>query len=280
MLPNLIRNHLTKFLIGFLFIAIASGFFLYQDIVKSNSQNQLLEEVELTFDPEGPYVVLTPRRDGNAVVLNIKRISSYDAFAYSLSYSDDQGIDRGAGDENTWIELKDKKSDYEQEILFGTCSKNICKYDKGVENGTLVLKIKKGYKSYRMLATWHLQKPDVALGNLVSGDGHFSYKTDANRQTLITVGFTIINDLTGAPKLPDGKKVLGKVYTLNAPLVKDIPRGKVEIELAENSPSNAQIARFDEGLNKWIEYDTKVEGSKLTAQADGVGIFAVLIPKK
>ncbi|MDD5415803.1 MAG: hypothetical protein PHE48_02215 [Candidatus Daviesbacteria bacterium] len=255
----------------------------------------LIEEVDLFFDPEGPYATLFPRRDGNALVLNLKRTSSYDAITYELAYtsSPDETVVKGNkimddGEDNKTggsidrgvqgtIDTKDKKGEYEQEILFGTCSKNVCKYDQGVENGTLTLHIKKGNKAYRMVTQWHLQKPDVALGNLTSGDGHLIYKIDGDRQTLSNIGFSIINDLTGVPKLPSGKQVSGKVYSLNVPIAKQLTNGSVSLELAESPPDGAKIYRYD---NEWKELDTKIDGSKLSTRTDGAGIFAVLVSSK
>ncbi len=260
-----------------------------------------IEEVDLPFDSEGPYAILSPRRDGNAVLLNLKRTASYEAITYELAYtskseevamegtkikatpkSNGDGeqastgvIDRGV---QGTIDTKDKKGEYEQEILFGTCSKNVCKYDKGVENGTLTLHIRKGDKAYKMSTQWHLQKPDVALGNLTSGDGHLVYKIDAKREELTNVGFSIVNDLTGVPKLPSGKVVSGKVYALNAPVAKDIKGGNVSLELAE-TPKDGKLYRYNFSKSDWQELDTKVDGSKLSAKAEGAGIFAVLTPK-
>ncbi len=162
--------------------------------------------------------------------------------------------------------------------MFGTCSKNVCKYDKGVENGTLTLHIRKGDKAYRMVTQWHFQQPDIALGNLTSGDGHFDYKVDGDRQALSNIGFTIINDLTGVPKLPSGKQISGKVYSLNAPIAKELPGGLVSLELAENPPVGAKLYWFNQGKSEWQELDTKIEGSKLSAKANGAGIFAVFTP--
>lgn len=264
----------------------------------SSKDEREVQEVDLSFDSEGPYALLFPRRDGNALVLNLKRTASYDSISYELAYTsnvvevategnktkalEDDGeleeggsIDRGVAGN---IDTKDKKGEYEQEILFGTCSKNVCKYDTGVENGTLTLHIKKGKKAFRMITQWHLQKPDVALGILTSGDAHLTYKTEADRQTLSAVGFTIINDLTAVPKLPAGKEVLGKVYSLNTPIAKQLPSGNVSLELAENPSADAKLFRHD-GAN-WKELETKIEGSKLSAKSEGAGIFAVLIPKK
>lgn len=292
----LIVHKITASLIFLLIIIIIGGFFGYQQFLASRSQGSV-QEVDLIFNAEGPYAILSPRRDGNALVLNLKRTSSYDSISYELAYTstndtttvtatksadDGEGgssgsIDRGVVGE---INTHDKKSEYTQEILFGTCSKNVCKYDKGVENGTLTLHIRKGSEAYRMSTQWHIQKPDVALGNLSSGDGHFVYSMpSAKREDLATLGYSIVNDLTGVPKLPDGKVVSGKVYGLNLPDAKALMAGNVRIELASNPPTEAKIYRYSDGTN-WQGLDTKVSGSTLTAQASGAGIFAVLVDKK
>lgn len=254
-----------------------------------------IEEVDLPFDPEGPYALLLPRNDGNSLLLNIFRVSSYESVSYELTYqatgsTADEGIgavDRGV---QGTFELKDKQSEYSQEILFGTCSQGYtsgaahCVFDKGVENGTLTLRIKqaakrgdKTQKVYKMITTWHLQKPDVSLGVITSTDSHFVYKSPASRQDLSVVGYSIVNDLSGVPKLPNGKKTLGKVYALNIPKAKTLPKGDVMLEISDNAPNDAKIGRYNESNNNWDILDTKVDGSKLSASADGSGIFAVLV---
>lgn len=288
-------HKMTVILVGTLLILLFGGIFFFQ---KNSNTNTEVEEIDLTFDPEGPYALLLPRRDGNALVLNIKRTSSYDSISYDLAYTSnpdetavsgnkilDEGEGEGVGGSidrgvSGTIDANAKKGEYEQEVLFGTCSKNICKYDKGVENGTLTLHIKKGNKAYRMVTQWHLQKPDTALGSLTSGDAHFIYKVDGEREELSNIGYSIINDLTGVPKLPSSKTVLGKVYALNVPIAKEVKAGEVTLELAENPPSDAKIYRFDDGKSEWEELESKIDGSKLSAKTSGAGIFAVLTPKK
>ncbi len=285
-LKNLLNNHkLTVGLVVGLILILIIGFVGYQKLSNKAPVDVPLQEVDLPFDPEGPYALLLPRRDGNAINLNIKRVSKYEAFSYELVYQS-EGVDRGAGDGKTYIELKDKKDDYDQEILFGTCSKGDtsdplhCVFDKGVENGTLTLRFKQGDIAYKMITTWHLQKPDVALGEITAGgDAHFSYKTTASRQDLSVVGFTMVNDLTGAPKLPDGKTILGKVYAFNLPIAKVFSKGTVTIELADEPSKEAKIARYVDSKNEWELLTTKIDGSTLTAPADGAGIFTVLDTK-
>lgn len=277
MLRNIIKNRLNVLLIILVLLLLSSGVFVYQRIFVKNSAGQLLEEVDLTFDPEGPYALIYPRRDGNALILNIKRTGSYEQIKYELTYNS-EGIDRGASGE---INTKEKKGEYEQEILFGSCSTGgKCVYDKGVENGTLTLRIKKGKQIFRMVTQWHLQKPDLALGVIISGDSHLTYKMDPKSTDLSLIKFTIVNDLSSAPKLPLERGVIGKVYAVNVPIAKDLPKGVVTIELAENPRPGSKIARFNERENRWVEYETDTSDSKLTATVDGAGVLAVLSPQK
>lgn len=290
-LSNKINLGLT---IALILILTGIGFALNK-FFQVNPANLPTEEIDLSFNPEGAYAILEPRRDGNAINLNIFRVASYESINYELSYQSagstaDEGIgivDRGV---QGTIGSGDKKSEYRQEILFGTCSKGDttsplhCVFDKNVENGTLILNIKKPYEKgdktnvyYKMVTAWHLQEPDVALGLITSADNHFQYKTDAPEDELALVGFTIVNDLTGAPKLPQGKKVLGKVYAMTLPTAKAFPAGDLTIELINNPPSEAQIARFNEAANSWDLLETKIDGAKLTAEAPGAGVFAVFI---
>lgn len=290
-----VLHKLTLILALVIIVVFSSGVVVYGKIAGKNNTaaGQAVNEVDLPFDPEGPYAILYPRRDGNALILNLKRTASYDSIGYELAYtskadtvtiaSNDSGdtaggmIDRGVVGT---IVTKDRKGEYEQEILFGTCSKNVCKYDQGVENGTLTLHIRKGAEAYRMVTQWHLQKPDVALGVLTSGDGHFTYRLNPNSTDLSLTKYTIINDLSGAPKLAGDKAVVGKVYGLSSPAAKDLPAGDISIELADTPPVGSRIAWFDEADNKWVELDTKIDGTTLKAGAQTGGIFTVLSPKK
>lgn len=229
-------------------------------------------ETDLVFDPDGPYALLYPRNDGNALLLNIKRTASYDAITYDLTYNA-EGIDRGVTGE---INTSEKKGEYEQEILFGTCSKNICKYDSGVENGTLVLHIKKGNQGYRMITEWRLQRPDVVSGKLISGDNHFSFLVDPKKADLSRLKFSIINDLTGSPKLPEAKVVTGKLYSINSSVAKNLPKASVTIETAQTPDPTSKIYYFSDSDSIWKVLETKINANKLEAVADSGGIFTVL----
>lgn len=282
-----VRKHkFTLILALVVIVVLIGGFLVFKNLTLASKQaqnNHPPVTIDVTFDPEGPYALLVPRNDGNAVDLTINRVSGFDSFSYNIDYQDGDGIERGAGDLNTWVKIDSGKTSYDQEILFGSCSKNVCKYDQGVENGTLTYQIKKGNTIYKIITTWHLQKPDSAQGVLTSADNHFTYKVDTSTQLkgkLSVLNFSIVHDLSGAPKLPNSKRVLGNVYALNVPVGKIVPFGSVNIELSDNPPPDAQIYRYDDQLGDWKGLGTKISGSKLTATSDQGGIFAVLTSNK
>lgn len=294
------RSRTNLILVAVIALLVIGGIFVLTKILHQKPPQLPIEEVDLPFDPNGPYAILMPRRDGNALNLTINRVSSYESISYELAYQStisqvehtdaEEGsgkIDRGVqGSINT----HERKSEYSQEILFGTCSQGFteggahCVFDEDVENGTLTLKIQLPYKKgdkttkvYRMITTWHLQKPDVALGSLNSADSHFIYKTDASQEDLSTTGFSIINDLTAIPKLPEGKAVFGKVYALNIPKARSIPKGQLTIETIDNPASDAKIAYYAENQNAWKILDTSIDATKLSSEGPGAGIYAILV---
>jgi hypothetical protein len=302
-LLELVQKNLTVVLVLVVILLVGGGFGLYkslsgEDCVPSE------EETDITFDPEGIYALLLPRSDGNALNLNLKRTGQYSSISYELAYraasdsvanvtptgdgesgmTSDQGIDRGVvGD----IKVDKKAPEYNQEILFGTCSKNVCKYDKGVENGTLTVHLTGDCGKQRMATSWRIQNLDIALGKITSGDNHFIYQVasdsaktaEENRNELVRVGYSIVNEVTSVPKLPNGKTVFEKVYTLNVPEAKTLSKGDVMIETADNIPGNAKLGLYIDEKNDWQILESKVEGSKITAMAPQDGIFAILIDK-
>jgi len=304
---TLIQKNLTVVLVLAMVLFVGAGFGVYQLFAAAKCE-VIPGETELTFDPEGIYALMLPRKDGNALNLNLKRTSKYKAINYELAYraasdtivnatplvgedgaSSDGGIDRGVvGDIQIDESGKNLQPEYDQEILFGTCSKNVCKYDKGVENGTLTIHLTNSCDNKQMVTTtWKMQNLDIVAGKVSSGDEHFKYEiasdsaktADENRAELVRVGYSLVNEVTGAPKMPGNKTVFEKVYAVNAPEAKTLPKGMVSIETAGTPPSEAKIAVYVESENAWKELATKIEGSKLYAEAPQSGLFAILVNK-
>lgn len=294
-----LNSRLNIALVGVLLVVLVGGGLAISNFVKPTNVVLPLEEIELSFDANGPYAILEPRRDGNAIILNIKRVAGYEKITYELAYQSELNSDeRGDGAETNSVErgvqgeIKDvdsAKSEYSQEILFGTCSKGDtfstlhCVFDKGVEFGTLTLKIyekptkeSRTQKVYKFVTPWRMQKPDVALGKIFSVDNHFGYKTTATRQDLANIGYTIVHDLSGAPKLDESKAFVGKVYALNVPTAKKFPNGVVSIEMADDIPTGATIAQYSPDKDSWGLLKSEVNKATIQAQASSSGLFAVV----
>lgn len=86
---------------------------------------------------EDVEVNLTSRYDKKAVILTISQIPpETTSIDYELSYETGERLPRGV---LGTIHLEGE-DDVKREILLGTCSRNVCVYDTGVEKISLVLK--------------------------------------------------------------------------------------------------------------------------------------------
>lgn len=166
------------FLIGgivflFLVLIFVAGFLVLKgkNQEKNNSFNlpsQTQEETKEIPLEEKPYVVLIPRSDGREFTLEISRLGTTSVLEYELVYLS-QGLTRGVvGTVNINGEEK-----ITRKLLLGSCSKNVCKYDEGVEKGTLTLRLREGTKSKKFTVDFHLQQGG---GELTSADGKFKIK--------------------------------------------------------------------------------------------------------
>lgn len=122
-----------------LFISVLGLAFL--KLGKKSSREEVLQPTPtVTLSPvdEKVEVSLTPRYDKKAVILKISQIPlETGSIDYELSYETGEGLPRGV---LGTIHLKEKEESVEREILLGTCSRNVCVYDTGVEKVNLVLK--------------------------------------------------------------------------------------------------------------------------------------------
>lgn len=85
-----------------------------------------------------PFVSLTPRADGKELTLEIAKIKNADSIDYELVYLAEGDLSRGV----IGSIIYRGEASVSRELLLGSCSKNVCKYDEGVEGGTLTLKFR------------------------------------------------------------------------------------------------------------------------------------------
>jgi hypothetical protein len=139
------RNQLIISL-GILLLAIIIGItvFVFSSGQDSTSTTQSTGEANETTQlrtlmPEDIGLTLVPARSGKALMMNISKLTGIKSVEYELTYLSKGDIPRGAIGN---LPVKPGDTLLQQEIILGTCS-NVCKYDEGVRDIRLVLKINK-----------------------------------------------------------------------------------------------------------------------------------------
>lgn len=115
-----------------------------------------------------PFVSLTPRGDGRELTLAISNIKNAEKVEYELVYLSND-ISRGVVGS---FDLKGETS-MERKLLLGSCSKNVCKYDENVSEGTLTLRLRGTGATQKYISDFVLQKGG---SEIAAKDGQFSFK--------------------------------------------------------------------------------------------------------
>ena len=133
------KNKTTVLIIGLLVIvSLVVGIFVWKKITTPVLPPIEEEEVKLPEVDSSVSVSLTPRADNKAVNLSVGGIpKGTESIEYELSYDTSAGLPKGALGK---IKLTGSEKAIDREILLGTCSRNVCKYDEGVTKIDLVLR--------------------------------------------------------------------------------------------------------------------------------------------
>ncbi len=75
------------------------------------------------------------RGDRRAIIVNFSNLTSARTVSYTLNYST-RGTNQGAGGS---IDPGTTGASASRELLFGTCSHGVCRYDTGITNAKLVV---------------------------------------------------------------------------------------------------------------------------------------------
>lgn len=166
------NRKLLIFLVIILGIATAGGVFWFVKGVTqkpttttSSQKEAVLRELPLA---SRPFASMTPRTDGHEFKLAVSKIpAGTDAFEYELVYKNSDGVTQGVPGS---VKFKGATT-LERNLLLGSCSSGKCKYDEGVEKGTLTLRLRNadGELIAKLETGFHLQQG----GLLSSSDGNF-----------------------------------------------------------------------------------------------------------
>ncbi len=152
----MLKNRTTQIVIGVVVILIlAGGYFLFlnKSSTESNAeQNQSIDTGPQNISPDEIDLEMTASPDKKKVQFTIGKLTDIKALAYELTYeaeSTEQERSEGAEERIPRGITGDAKfsrseSKYQSPWLdLGSCSKNVCRYDKGIESINLILKITK-----------------------------------------------------------------------------------------------------------------------------------------
>jgi hypothetical protein len=131
--------------------------------------NAPLAEVAFT---DRPVAMLTPTEDGHYINLKIDKITLPKAVSldYELLYSLPDGRTQGVPGT---VDLEGKTS-FERKLLLGSESNGKFRYDDGVVDGSLTIRLRdtKGKLLAKFTTKWHLQSIDTELTSI---DENFTY---------------------------------------------------------------------------------------------------------
>jgi len=105
-----------------------------------------------------PSVWLIPRADKHEVTLEVKGLKNANSIEYELTYLS-KGLSRGVVGT---INLNGETS-ITRKILLGTCSRNVCKYDEGITDGVLTLRLRGAEGVVKITADFDLNSKNYQL---------------------------------------------------------------------------------------------------------------------
>ena len=214
---------------------------------------------------ERPYVTLTPRTDGHELKLEIENLKDVQTVEYELVYLAGD-LSRGV------IGSVDPKGEtsISRDLLLGSCSKNVCKYDEGVTEGTLTLRFRGPGGTQKYELAFYLQKGSEAREGLTSGDGNFTFQG-----VLPSNSFYLISGTLGVPQKPSGKIIGGPygIFTVGSTSAK----GTIKLRLSQASPE-AKVFGWDG--NSWKEYSKgfETDGELVSVEVDRLTTFLAVSP--
>jgi len=136
-----VNNQRLVIILSIVLLALLGGgyFVLFANKAKPAPVATSEDQQILTLKPEDIGLTISARDDKHAVKFTISKASDISSVDYELDYTAEGNIPRGAvGHEDTKNGVIDTKY-----IELGSCSSGHCKYDAGVTEVKLVLKVNK-----------------------------------------------------------------------------------------------------------------------------------------
>src|SRR4030042_3412836 len=257
------KKKLTIILIIIGVLLVVGGIFLIKGRNKDQNADESQQDQKKTLETpleDRPYIVLIPRADGKEFTLEISRIKNAKTIEYELVY-ESQGLSRGVIGS---VELSSGETEVSRKLLLGTCSRDVCKYDEGVEQGSLTLRFRGTEGTRKFETSFHLQQGGKELTSI---DNNFKLAGKFAANTFYLTMPTI-----GLPEKVEGK-VLAESYGIFTAGSSSAKNSALTMVLSETSTS-AKLFLFD-GTSSTEQTGAKIEGNNLTATVNSLGTFFV-----
>lgn len=139
-MPN--KNVLIGIAVVVILLLGAGGYFY---VSSQNKESEVVEDrpeavedyKDVTAEEIG--LTLTPLQNGQVITLEATKLDGINSLEYEVSYEADS--DEGLVPRGVLGTIDVKGSSVTQKIDLGTCSRNVCKYDKGVKEVKFTIKV-------------------------------------------------------------------------------------------------------------------------------------------
>lgn len=141
------KNKVLFIVLAVVLVFAAGGLYFLTGSAKKEVKTPTTEEIQAkSINPEEIGLVLTPKADKKAVVMEITKLEGIQSVEYEVSYDaevtdEGQTTDVPRGAVGSPIQVKSTDSSIKREITLGTCSANVCKYDKVTSSIKFVIKV-------------------------------------------------------------------------------------------------------------------------------------------
>ncbi len=252
-------------------LLIVVSFFLFfrggqeQNVAEQATAEKQVEPPEIQARP---FFTFSPRGDGRAIQISISGISSEQEIDYEITYTTAAGLTQGIGGP---VAQELGQTFYTREHIFGTCSKNVCTYDKGIGNGKWRATIAKGLETYELAGVWKLQS--LGTQSLKLGlDGKFELQVEP--ATFSKSVFVIIAENSSLPKnLPSGVRLVSGSFTITPAETVSFKK-PAKVSFVGGSAANFEILQISSQSPDW----TTLQTSESSAATSTLGTF-VLVEK-
>jgi len=262
------KKYLKMIVPGIVLLVIGSWwFFIRPKKIEAPVQPaRKMEEINKITLSERPFVTLTPREDGKEVNLVIDRVKNATMVEYEMEYQAASLIQGVFGT----IDFTTEPVPVSKDLLFGSCSKGKCRYDKGVSGGSLTLRFEGGSAPFALKSDFNLQQMFDRQGKFVSKDSRATL--DVGVKGLADKTFVIVSGTMGLPTDIDGEVIAGP-YSFLAATSLTLKNATITIQ-SKDDLTGAKLM-FWNGKTL-AELKSTVTDGKIAAPVTGLGTFLVV----